>query len=49
MICCMFMYTHITECLHVCTVHCNTDVESDFGIGETDPEVMYNYVINIMS
>jgi hypothetical protein len=27
----------------------NTDVESDFVIEGADPEVIYNYVINIMS
>jgi hypothetical protein len=48
MICCTFMYTH-TECLHVCAVHCHIDVESDFVIGGTDLEVIYSYLINIMS
>jgi hypothetical protein len=48
MISCTFMYTHVTECLHVCAVHSNTDVGSDIVTRGADPEVIYNYVIKIM-
>jgi len=53
MISCTFMYTQLQNvCMYVqCTVHCmphNTDVEPDFSIGVADPEVIYNYIINIV-